>query len=248
MSQVLRAIDYAHGQCRLSVVSTTSLKLSQYNGQNLQIGGGLQQIPAAGVTVSNTGLSATTLYYVYAAVVSGAMVLELSTTGHSTATNGVETKTGDTSRTLVGMIATNASSQFVDSLASPTCFNWFNRRLISASAGVLSGAVAGSTFTEINTGLRLTFLAWPDETVDVSVVGNMFGDTASALLTLSPSLDSAQWGMGVSSSDSASGLQRPATARAVALVSEGRHIASAIGKTSSGNVQFSVGVQLITRG
>lgn len=248
MSQALRILDAAHGQCRLSVVSTTSLKLSQYGGQNLLINGFVQQIPAAGVTVSNTGLAASTLYYVYAAMVSGSMVLELSATGHSTATNGVETKTGDTSRTLVGMVYTNASTQFVDSVASPTCLNWFNRRQIAASAGALTGAVAATAFTEINTGLRVTFLAWSDEAVDVSVIGDMYGDTAGALLTLSPSLDTAQWGMGVSSSDTGTGLHRPATARAVAVVSEGKHVASAIGKTSAGNVQFSVGVQLITRG
>ncbi|MBP0532956.1 hypothetical protein J8J19_22570, partial [Mycobacterium tuberculosis] len=53
-----------HGQCRLSYVSGTQLKLSPYNGNNLIINGVPQQIPSAGVTLANTGLAASTKYYV----------------------------------------------------------------------------------------------------------------------------------------------------------------------------------------
>jgi hypothetical protein len=45
-----------HGQCRPSVASPTSLLLSPYNGNLLTVNGAPTQIPAAGLTVSNSGL------------------------------------------------------------------------------------------------------------------------------------------------------------------------------------------------
>ncbi|MDW3684916.1 hypothetical protein RA280_24815, partial [Cupriavidus sp. CV2] len=50
--QAYSAGHMGHGQCRLSVVSGTSLKLAPYNGNNLIINGVPQQIPGAGVTIS----------------------------------------------------------------------------------------------------------------------------------------------------------------------------------------------------
>lgn len=84
----------SHGNCRLSVASTTSLKLSPYGGRNLNINGAIELIPTAGITISNGALAASTRYFVYSAMSGGSMVLELSTTGHETAASGVEVKTG----------------------------------------------------------------------------------------------------------------------------------------------------------
>jgi hypothetical protein len=56
----------AHGQCRLGATTSTSLTLNQYNGCNIIINGTVQQIPAVGVTISNAGLVAQAVYYVYA--------------------------------------------------------------------------------------------------------------------------------------------------------------------------------------
>jgi len=85
-----------NGQCRLSVVSTTSLKLAPLDGSQLMIAGIPQNIPSAGVTITNSGLAASTLYYVYAYMNSGTMTLELSATGHATDANtGIEIKSGD---------------------------------------------------------------------------------------------------------------------------------------------------------
>jgi hypothetical protein len=153
------------GQCRLSVVSTTQIKLSPYNGNNVIVNGVPLQIPPAGITASNSGLSATTVYYVYLGGTTASPTLSLSTTGHSTASNGIETKTGDTTQTLVGMIRTGGSSQFLDTAAARFCLNWFNKRKI---VGVVA-ATPGYTFTnttlaEINAALRVEFICWADDT------------------------------------------------------------------------------------
>ncbi|MFY2854970.1 hypothetical protein ACOTJG_13440 [Achromobacter xylosoxidans] len=163
----------AHGQCRLTVANSTSLRLSPYNGSGLIINGVQTQVPAAGVTVTNAGLTANTLYFVYAYLNgSSAMALELSSVGHSTATSGIEVKAGDLSRSLVGMIYTNASSQFVDSVTQRHCLNWFNRR--SLNCYIFSGSSFNFTTSvgaEISTTLRASFLSWPDEATAASITG-----------------------------------------------------------------------------
>jgi hypothetical protein len=174
MSKVLDLISAAHGQCRLAFVSATSLKLSPMGGRNLVIDGLLQQVPAAGITISNASLAASTVYYVYARMNAGSMELELSTTGHSTSTGGIETKTGDTSRTLVGMCRTNASSQFVDDATNLCVLSFFNRRAKIGRAKFTANRTLAANigvFTEVNTEIRVNFLTWADEPVEQAICG-----------------------------------------------------------------------------
>lgn len=155
-----------HGQCRLSVASATSLNLSPFNGNNLIINGVPQQIPAGGISISNTGLAALTLYYVYAFMNSSTMTLELSTAGHVTGATGIEQKSGDATRTLVGMIRTSASIQFVNSFAQRFCINWFNRRPVGVIQGFAANRSTTSTsMVEISASERAEYLAWRDEGV-----------------------------------------------------------------------------------
>lgn len=176
MSRVLDLLYPAHGQCRLIYASATQIKLSQCNGGLLNINGLPETIPAAGVTAANTGLAASTLYYVYAYMNAGAMALELSTTGHSTHTNGVEIKTGDSTRTLVGMIRTNGSTpgQFLDDATNICVLSWFNRRRKLGKAKFTANRTmtpATNVFTEVNTEIRVNFLTWSDEPVRQAICG-----------------------------------------------------------------------------
>ena len=50
--------------CRFTRTSDTACKLSPYLNNIIQINGRVEQIPNAGVTLSNSGLTAATLYYV----------------------------------------------------------------------------------------------------------------------------------------------------------------------------------------
>lgn len=176
-NQVLTAIQSGltgHGQCRLSVTSTTALKLAPFNGNKLIINGVSQTIPSAGVTLSNSGLSATTVYYVYAYMNAGTMTLEAVTTAHATGTNGVEIKSGDATRTLVGMIRTGASSQFLDTAAARFCLNWFNRRKIVGAVAATPGyTFTNTTLAEINAALRVEFLCWADDILIVTANGTV---------------------------------------------------------------------------
>lgn len=182
-NQVLAAIraligTAGHGQCRLSVASTTSLILKPYNGNSVIVNGVPLRVPSAGVTYNSSGLSASTLYYVYLGGTTASPTLSLSTTGHSAATNGVETKNGDATQTLVGMVYTNASTQFVDSAACRTCLNWFNRRKIvsdSAQAGPFS--FTNTTLAEMSTTVRAQFLVWADDN-PIAQISGQFSQTS----------------------------------------------------------------------
>lgn len=150
------------GQCRLARTNATTLTLSRDNGWKLFIAGCRETIPAAGVTLSNSGLSANTAYNIYAYMSGGTMTLEASTTARATDSSwGHQIKSGDAARTLVGKIRTNASSQFVDTQAQRFVINWFNQRELSLKATDLGGATtAAAAFVELDNTKRAEFLSW----------------------------------------------------------------------------------------
>jgi len=90
-----------NGGCKLFYSSATELNMSPYNGNKLNINGTLETIVST--NVSNSGLSADTLYYVYAYMDGSTMKHTLSTTTYTTGAYGVMIKTGDGSQTLEEM-------------------------------------------------------------------------------------------------------------------------------------------------
>lgn len=153
----------SHGQCRL-VKSGSNLALQPYNGNKLVINGVSETIPSAGVTLAPTGLSATTLYYIYAFMSLGVMYLEASTTGYSTdTTTGVKIKTGDPSRTLVGMARTIAGPAWQDATNQRLVASYFNRLPRYVTAAFSTARTTTSTSAvEINAEIRNEFLTWGD--------------------------------------------------------------------------------------
>ncbi|MEO8641769.1 hypothetical protein [Pseudomonas sp.] len=223
-----------HGQCRLSVGSTTTLLLKPYNGNNVIVNGVPLQLPSAGVTYTASGLTTSTLYYVYLGGTTVAPTLSLSTTGHSAAPNGVETKTGDTTLTLVGMVYTNASTQFVDSLASRTCLNWFNRRnLPGANLSSSPFTFTSATYVEASTSLRAVFLTWADDGVDISSSG-YFTSSAISIIGTQLYLDGAQVAPAQQTTIQSNAQSADFSSRAVNFYTEGLHTASLFVSVSSG--------------
>lgn len=159
------------GQCRLDYVGTTSIKLSRFNGKYILINGVLEEIPSAGVTLANTGLTASTLRYIYAYMSSGTMTLEASATAYATAsTYGHPIKSGDATRTLVGMVYMDAGTPgtFADTATQRWVISYWNRK--AATVTITKGsstAIAFTPFGEITTSLRTSFLHWGDEPIAV---------------------------------------------------------------------------------
>ncbi|CAL8476393.1 hypothetical protein [Caballeronia sp. S22] len=153
-AQLLAAIQTlgGDGQCRLTYTSATVVTLLPENGNALRIGGSKYTVPSAGVTLSNSGLSASTLYWVYAIVSAGAIALQASTTGFTRQSDGRYTMTGNASARLVGAVYTNASSQFVSSGTNQNVVSFFNRRALPFNLGGAGGTTTSTTLTPVNSG------------------------------------------------------------------------------------------------
>lgn len=235
MSRIIDLIRPAHGRCRLTYVSATQIKLVQFHGHLLNINGLPESIPASGVTASNASLAANTVYFVYAYMNGSNMAIELSTTGHATSPTGVETKSGDTSRSLVGMVRTNGSSQFVDDASNICVISWFNRiRRIGKAKFTANRTMTPATnvFTEVNNEIRVNFLTWGNETVRQAICG---GWTVTGLATA----------YGYAAVDSDTSGQRAWCAHSASttgtfssvderIVSEGYHYGTLIGNCEGG--------------
>jgi len=244
-----RAVNWAgmsgsggHGQCRLRLVGS-DLVLSPYNGNKLIIDGVNYSIPSSGVSLAPAGLTASTLYYIYAYESSGAMALEASTTFHATdSTTGVEIKSGDASRTLVGMAYMQTAATWPTQ--ATLLLNWFNRRMTSAKAGFTSSHTTTSTgaFVEIDTEIRVPFLVWSDSAADYAVSGEVTNSTVSVTTTglaidnITPIAASA----GIPAATIAAvPLAIPGTATGLA---EGYHYATLVGAVGAGIGQWIGGV------
>src|SRR5215467_13218910 len=118
------------GQCYFSMLDATHVQLLRRNGSQIKINGTTYTIPAAGVSalisscyldgVANQTLAVATAYNVYVFDNAGTLTLDFSTTGHSADTTsgneGVEIKTGDSTRSLVGKIRTLSPLQVADNV------------------------------------------------------------------------------------------------------------------------------------
>jgi hypothetical protein len=240
------------GQCRLSVASTTQLLLSPHQGRFLTINGISWPIPVAGVTLANTGLTASTLYYIYAFMSSGTMTLEAVTTTHATDTTaanyGVEIKSGDSSRSLVGMIYTDASTHFVDSVTSRTCLNWFGRRALNCVAVNSSFGISNTTIADVAAGLHLQWLTWSDEAVYTAANGNASNSTGGAATVLQLYVDGAAAGAQNVFNVSAGGSSGSYNSSTVAAFSEGLHTSEIYGNVSAGTATCNCQTNALVRG
>lgn len=172
----ISARQAGHGQCRISVVSPSVLRLLPFNGNSLIINGVPQKIPIAGVSLSNAGLRADTGYYVYAHMRAEGMALECSPTGHIRDAQGVEVRLDRQDQTLVGWTRTSTSSTFaVDTGAAIWTMNWFNKRPIS----IVASSTADISFTnkvmsELSSTLRAVVPVWSGESCTSSINGIFF--------------------------------------------------------------------------
>jgi hypothetical protein len=240
---------YGHGGCRLSVASTTSVKLSPYAIGLLLLNGVAQPVPSAGIVATNASLAASTLYYAYAQMVSGSMALNLSTTGHVTSASGVEVKNGDATQTLVGMVFTDANTHFNDTPVLRNCANWFNRANKSVSGSSPTASTTSTTAVELSASARVEISLWADESPALiasnSVNVSVAGDTAA----LTMGVDGVSNGIGSTTTSAGANQQEPAIVVFSGNLAEGHHVFSPFGQVTSGaTANFSVAINGITRG
>jgi hypothetical protein len=172
---------------KLEYISGTQLRFAPVNGDRIKINGEIFAIPTVGITglgsTSGTGcridgvagnLAASTTYYVYCYNDAGTLRGDFSLTGHArsatTGNVGTEIKTGDDSRSLIGMARTWSSSQFLDQADARFVRSWFNRTSQGA-IGAASGSTVSTSYVQA-TGVAYV-LSWLGETVTFGFSGSV---------------------------------------------------------------------------
>jgi hypothetical protein len=240
LAQVRKLIGMAAGRFEYS--SATECKLMPFNGECVSFPDGtVLDIPSSGVAVDNTGLSSDTVYYAYAYDDSGSLALEFSTTGHSRDANtGIEIKTGDATRVLVGAVGTNASTpgQLLDSATARQVASWHNRRPRQLlSKFTQERTTTASSFTEVNVEIRCGFFSWGD------AVSAAFSSSVNCAATTwtGISLDGSSSVIFVTATQaSAGGGELPVAPSGTFIPSEGDHYLTILAVRASGTSTFRV--------
>lgn len=231
------------GQCYLAR-NGSNLQLARRNGKYVIVGSAACEVPAGGVTLAPTALAANTLYYVYAFMNGNTMTLECSTTGHATsATTGVEIKSGDASRTLVGMVYCNTAASFAAANSVDiNLLSYFNRAGKSVSSGNTGQALNDTAWQQ------LTTLTWADEPLITTTTGLCYtassGNTSSFYL----SVDGVTVQQPVQVSQSTGAYNNPVAFPYTGTHSEGRHVVQFRGRNDGQYVTGTFQTTITTKG
>lgn len=197
------------------------------------------------VTVGTGGLAPSTLYYIYAYDNAGTVTLEASATGHVTnSTHGIEVKTGDVTRTLVGMARTDGSTLFADSAAQRLVRAYFGGQGVSFGGSSLNTAtcVTVGSWAEWDAAKRVEVLLWSGEPISAFLSGSVGNSGAGGVTYAGIGVDSATVPGGtVTSFTSAAGNQVGPMASAYAnhTLAEGYHFLTPLGQVSGGTSTIS---------
>jgi len=182
------------GECQL-IKSGDNLVLLPYNGNRIGINGVLYTIPSSGISLSPSAFTIGQVYYIYIYNNSGTLTLEGSQTNHATdMTTGYEIKSGDATRSLVGMAGVIDSGgsikAWVDSSSKRFVLSWFNQRT-KVAWGDQGGSTSSSSYVEINSSNRAEFLVWANTAAKWLAAGYMYNNTTAADVDVSLGLNSA---------------------------------------------------------
>lgn len=245
----LSALGMKFGQCKL-IKSGSNIVLQPSGGNLLSVNGQGCTIPSAGVSLAPTGLTVGTLYYIYATASGGAVnALEASATGHSTSSTagniGVEIKTGDDTRTLVGMVQPTTGPAFTDTSTNRLVRSWFNDAGPAMTASFdVTKTTTSTSLTELDSNFRINSLVWSGELFTVSPFGSASVNAVSTAFTAvafdsTSSPDSAIVSSVSSSSNYSNNFGHTVNKSGL---SEGFHYATVLGGVTSGTGSWRVNV------
>lgn len=245
VAAAIAAAGSNHGQCYLAYVSSTQLKLSPKNGNSLKIAGASYGIPAVGVTLANTALVAATLYYIYAYMSSGTMTLEASTTAYTVDTTagniGVEVKTGDNTRTHVGMAYMGAGSPGIFQ-AGLLVMSRFNKVMKEGKTTFTTNRTTTSaTYAELNSEIRNSFIIYSGDPMEFTTSGTGYNSSGVTNVLAGLGIDSTTVNQDAQSTQTtpAGGAPGDIGFNGMAIgLSEGLHYATLLGKVNGGTGTF----------
>lgn len=179
------------GDCYLKFINTTTIRLDRENGVLLTINGLARVIPSAGVSLLVTGLTPATLYYIYAFMNGAVMTLEASTTAFAVdAVTGVTIKSGDATRTLVGLARPATGPIWQQSGANIQVLSFFNQRRLIGVATTAGATVSSTTVHRPDATVSVNALTWADKTVRARLAGVAYAATGALSGSFGIGLDS----------------------------------------------------------
>lgn len=241
---------------RLVFVSGTAIKLSPFKGRGISVktAGGVWQIrdiSSSGISSGNPTtasnfvngvaaqtLAANTTYLVCVFDNAGTLTLDFRTTiTHTQDTDtGVEIATGLPTRTVVGLVRTNATPNFQDDNTLRGVISWFNKRNVPILNSFSVDRNTNSTsYIEINTEIRANFVCWGDEACQIVISGGVFSGVVGQTCHTGIGIDSTTVAEDVIAlhGQASNGNGNPALSLYKTLA-EGFHFATLLGKSSSG--------------
>ena len=120
------------------------------------------------------------------------MTRPITTTTRATdSTYGHQIKSGAATRSLVGMLRTNGSTQFYSSAAELGVISYYNRRSRAVTTTVTG---SGSSSTTMVSAISQNIICWGGEGAIHQVTGNAFNSTAGAFCITYATYDGASLG------------------------------------------------------
>jgi hypothetical protein len=229
------------GECRLDYISTTSIKLSRWNGNRLFVNGINCIIPAAGVSLANTSMGANALLNIYAVATAGVITsLEFSGTAHTVDTNfGNKIKTGDPTRVLVGKVYTDAAGLFLQSASSQQVLSWFNPFFKGIATSPAAPVPTTSLVPASLISPALTCLSWATEATSIHCGFVLQNNAANAVTFANIGIDTlAQQANTVYFQSYIANAFGSGTCTYHGILSEGIHTIFATGWVNAGTATF----------
>ena len=154
----------------LIYTSTTSVTLQGDGGGYLWINGANYSV-GSGVAKTLPTLTNSTVYNVYAFWTGSAIDLEFSTTAYVANANGIQQKSGDATRTLVGRIRTNSTTTTYNTSSDAGVITYFNRKRRSVTQSIQSTQNTAST-SDAAVLNGPTFISWGIDSADFLATAN----------------------------------------------------------------------------
>lgn len=208
-------------------------------------------VRAAGFDRTNTGLAPRTTYYAYAYYAGTSLGLDqFSTTPPTTdPDSGIRIKTGDSTRTLVGMFRTDSAGRF--DISNPLLTrSWHARRGgIASKAFTTNKRATAAELAELSdTEGRVEFLVWSGESVAVEVTGSASNDANNGVARTAIAFDGSApedvQCQGANEIGSTTAVRIPVSlSYRRGELPEGHHYVTVLGSTGSRGTAFWLGSQ-----
>lgn len=239
------------------------------SGDVIKINGLVYPIPAGGLSIGNSGveisgtpggtLANSTTYDTYLKIVGATLTPSFwpDTGGgtHMTDTTagnvGVEVRNNsgspDSTRSLIGKVATNSLGQF--QAQGTGVISWFGRKVIPLFSSASSVNFSNGTMAELSTALRIPFLRWAGDGISFDFSGVVSSGTASQNIALQAAIDGAAVGVFQQVFvNVASALYNFFTANSVDSYAEGSHTATLFGEAGATSTLNQTNGRVYTRG